>query len=181
MEVGILAVFYLIGSVPAAWIAGKMAGVGDIREQGSGNAGVMNVALNASRLAGLVVFLAEIGKAVITVGLARAMHLGEVLTALGVLAAVLGTRHSIWIGWKRWARQHPDRFLAHPAFLAQRADRAAGMGGRAAGSAQLVPRHPPVAAVAAGHPGAGNPLLALRSDGRGAGRFLPGGAQTHHR
>ena len=100
MELGILAIFYLIGSVPAAWIAGKMAGVGDIREQGSGNAGVMNVALNASRLAGLVVFLAEIGKAVITVGLARYLQLGEVLTALGVLAAVLGTRHSIWIGGK---------------------------------------------------------------------------------
>jgi acyl phosphate:glycerol-3-phosphate acyltransferase len=99
-QLAILVVYYLVGSVPVAWIVGKIAGVGDIREWGSGNAGVMNVALNASRLAGLVVFLAEIGKAIITVVSARRLNLEEWMLALAVLAAVLGTRHSIWIGGK---------------------------------------------------------------------------------
>ena len=33
---------YLAGSFPSAWLAGRLAGIGDIREKGSGNAGATN-------------------------------------------------------------------------------------------------------------------------------------------
>jgi glycerol-3-phosphate acyltransferase PlsY len=97
MELGILAFFYLIGSIPVAWLMCKLTGGDDIRNSGSGNAGVMNVALNVSRWAGLVVFAAEIAKGLLTVGLARRWELSEALTGLAVLAAVAGTRRSVWI------------------------------------------------------------------------------------
>jgi glycerol-3-phosphate acyltransferase PlsY len=97
MQLVYLTFFYLLGSIPVAWLMGKLAGRGDIRRLGSGNAGVMNVALNVSRWAGLIVFLAEIAKGVATVLLAQSWQLSEAMTGLAVLAAVVGTRWSIWL------------------------------------------------------------------------------------
>lgn len=97
MQLIYLAFFYFLGSIPVAWLMGKLAGRGDIRRLGSGNAGVMNVALNVSRWAGLIVFLAEIAKGGLTVLLAQRWQLSEVMTSLAVLVAVAGTRWSIWI------------------------------------------------------------------------------------
>jgi acyl phosphate:glycerol-3-phosphate acyltransferase len=97
MQIGYLAFFYLVGSIPVAWLMGELAGRGDIRRLGSGNAGVMNVALNVSRWAGLIVFLAEIAKGMLTVVLAEKWQLSQAMTGLAVLAALAGTRWSIWI------------------------------------------------------------------------------------
>jgi glycerol-3-phosphate acyltransferase PlsY len=97
MEIGYLAVFYLIGSIPVAWLVGKLAGGTDIRHLGSGNVGVMNVALNVSRWAALVVFMAEIAKGILSVYLARELGMGEAMTGLAVVSALIGTRCSIWI------------------------------------------------------------------------------------
>lgn len=97
MELGYLAIFYLIGSIPVAWLVAKLAGDEDIRDQGSGNAGVMNVALNVSRLAGLIVFMAEIAKGALTVLLAQRWGLSDWMVGLAVVAAVAGTRWSIWL------------------------------------------------------------------------------------
>jgi glycerol-3-phosphate acyltransferase PlsY len=50
-----------------------------------------------SRWAGLIVFLAEIAKGVFTALLAQTWQLSDTMTGLAVLAAVAGTRWSIWI------------------------------------------------------------------------------------
>lgn len=97
MQIVYLAFFYLLGSIPVAWLVGELAGGGDIRRLGSGNAGVMNVALSVSRWAGLIVFLAEIAKGLLTAVLAQKWLLSEAMTGLAVLAALAGTRWSIWI------------------------------------------------------------------------------------
>lgn len=97
MQLGYLALFYLIGSIPVAWLMGKLAGRGDIRRWGSGNAGVMNVALNVARWAGIIVLLAEAAKGALTVYLAQRWGLSEWMVSLAVIAAVAGTRWSIWI------------------------------------------------------------------------------------
>jgi glycerol-3-phosphate acyltransferase PlsY len=92
-----LAFFYLIGSIPVAWLMGRLAGRGDIRRQGSGNAGVMNVALNVSRGAAILVMAVETAKGVITVLLAQYWQLSEVMIGLSVVAAVAGTCWPIWL------------------------------------------------------------------------------------
>lgn len=97
MQIGYLAFFYLLGSIPVAWLMGVLAGRDDIRRLGSGNAGVMNVALSVSRWAGLIVFLTEIAKGLLTVGLAQKWQLSEAMTGLAVLAALAGTRWSVWL------------------------------------------------------------------------------------
>lgn len=92
-----LLIFYLIGSIPVAWLVGKLAGGKDMRAQGSGNVGVMNVALSVSRGAGALVFVAEGLKGLLVGYLARKWELSEALTGLGIVMAVAGTHWSIWI------------------------------------------------------------------------------------
>jgi glycerol-3-phosphate acyltransferase PlsY len=97
MELGCLAIFYLIGSIPVAWLVAKIAGDEDIREQGSGNAGVMNVAIHVARWAALIVLAAEAAKGALTVLLAQRWELSDWMVGLAVVAAVAGTRWSIWL------------------------------------------------------------------------------------
>ena len=101
---------YLLGSIPIAWIVARLVTGKDLRTLGSGNVGVMNVALSVTRWAGVLVFLGELFKGVLAVYLAiqfvgcRGSLFGsiECQLAIGVtvLAAVIGTR---WMVWLRFA------------------------------------------------------------------------------
>lgn len=88
---------YLIGSIPVAWLITRLATGRDLRQTGSGNLGVTNVALSVARWAGLLVFLAEAGKGILAVVVVRAAGGDRMMVALGLLAAVIGTRWSIWL------------------------------------------------------------------------------------
>lgn len=92
----LIAAGYLLGSIPVAWLVGKIHGK-DIRTLGSGNVGVLNTALSVHRWAGLLVFISELAKGALAVLLARAVDGGEVAVGLTALAAVVGTRWSIWL------------------------------------------------------------------------------------
>ncbi len=91
---------YVIGSLPVAWLVTYLVRGQDIRSLGSGNVGVMNVALRVARWAGLVVFIGEIGKGVAAVTLARTFVDGDLTIGVAVSAAVIGTRWSLWMGFK---------------------------------------------------------------------------------
>lgn len=93
----IVALAYLIGSLPVAWLATWITTGKDLRQLGSGNVGVMNTALQAGRSAGLIVFLAEAVKGILVVLLARAAGLGPLMTGLAVGAAVVGTQRMVWL------------------------------------------------------------------------------------
>ena len=105
---GLALVGYLLGSIPLAWIVARLVTGKDLRTLGSGNVGVMNVALSVTRWAGLLVFLGELFKGVLAVYIAVAAcgyPAGDSLEcqiAIGVtvLAAVVGTR---WMVWLRFA------------------------------------------------------------------------------
>ena len=93
----LIAICYLIGSIPVAWLVARLVTGEDLREMGSGNIGVMNTALSVARWAGLLVFLAEAAKGAAAVALARAWGGDQVAMGLAVLATVAGTRWSIWL------------------------------------------------------------------------------------
>ena len=80
---------YLLGSVPSALIAARLAGRPDPRTVGTGNAGSTNVALTVGPAAGIAVFVADLlkGTACGLVGLAIG---GSLVGDLCVLAAVIG-------------------------------------------------------------------------------------------
>ena len=98
MDIILIVVCYLIGSIPVAWIVVKLVTGSDIRTLGSGNVGVMNTALNATRWAGLLVFVGEAAKGALAVLLARRLGVSDIYLGLAVVAAVAGTRWSIWMG-----------------------------------------------------------------------------------
>ena len=97
LAIALLAACYLIGSIPEAWLITKWVTGKDLRLLGSGNLGVTNTALSVARWAGLLVFLMELAKGLSIVLLVRAAGGEEPLVALGLLAAVAGTRWSIWM------------------------------------------------------------------------------------
>ncbi len=88
---------YLIGSFPEAWIVTRLVSGKDLRHLGSGNVGVMNVALSVSRWAGLLVFLGEIAKGILAVVLGQRVGGTEIAISLTVVAAVIGIRWPIWL------------------------------------------------------------------------------------
>ena len=94
----LMAVSYLIGSIPVAWIVAKLVTGQDLRQMGSGNVGVMNVGISVARWAGVLVFLAEISKAVLAITLARSWVGGDAAIGVAVLATYAGTRWPIWLG-----------------------------------------------------------------------------------
>ena len=96
---GLAVASYLLGSIPIAWIVTKLVTGKDLRTQGSGNVGVMNVALSVTRWAGLLVFLGEVAKGLLAVTLARSVNDAELAISVTVLATVIGTRWIVWLGF----------------------------------------------------------------------------------
>jgi glycerol-3-phosphate acyltransferase PlsY len=88
---------YLLGSIPVAWLVARAVTGQDLRRLGSGNVGVLNTAISVARWAGLLVFVAEAAKGVGAVFLARSLSNDPTALALTLLAAVAGTRWSIWL------------------------------------------------------------------------------------
>ena len=96
---GLAVAGYLLGSIPIAWIVTKVVTGNDLRTQGSGNVGVMNVALSVTRWAGLLVYLGETAKGLLAVALARGVNDSPVAIGVTVLATVIGTRWMVWLGF----------------------------------------------------------------------------------
>lgn len=98
MALGIAAIFYVLGSIPIAWIMARLVRRDDIRNLGSGNVGVMNVAISVARWAGVLVLAGEAAKGALAVILSRGLGLSDAYIALAVVMALVGTCWSVWIG-----------------------------------------------------------------------------------
>lgn len=71
-EVITLVLAYLLGSVPAAWLVFRIRTGRDLRRVGDGNVGAANAAREgAGQLAGAAIILADIGKGLLAVAIAR--------------------------------------------------------------------------------------------------------------
>jgi glycerol-3-phosphate acyltransferase PlsY len=94
----ILAVGYLLGSIPFGLILTRLAGLGDIRNIGSGNIGATNVLRTGNKkLAALTLILDGLkgALAVIVAG-----YLSPELDYLAALGALLGHIFPIWLKFK---------------------------------------------------------------------------------
>lgn len=92
---------YLLGSIPTAYIIGRLKAGIDITQHGSGNVG----GTNALRVLGLgpalLVAVIDISKALLPTFLATKMFEGDTWPALVVaLAAVLGHNYSAYLRWR---------------------------------------------------------------------------------
>ncbi|MFQ6016204.1 MAG: glycerol-3-phosphate acyltransferase [Anaerolineae bacterium] len=85
-----MALAYLLGSFPSAYVVARLVAGVDIRTVGDGNVGAKNVYHQAGLIPAAVVAVADAGKGTLTVLLAQQLALSELASFLMGLAAVLG-------------------------------------------------------------------------------------------
>jgi glycerol-3-phosphate acyltransferase PlsY len=95
-----LTIAYLIGSVPTAYITGRLVKGFDIRQVGTRNMGAMNVFYQVGFLAGLMVLAVDIGKGAAVVALARGMGTPEIVQLLAGAFAVIGHGFTIFLKFR---------------------------------------------------------------------------------
>ena len=84
-----IAIGYLAGSIPFAWLAARSVGV-NILLVGSGNPGTANVFQIVDRRLGILVFLADVSKGAVPVVIALAIGVPKELAFLAGAAAIAG-------------------------------------------------------------------------------------------
>jgi glycerol-3-phosphate acyltransferase PlsY len=90
---------YVVGSIPSALIAARLAGRPDPRTVGTRNAGSTNVALTVGPVAGIAVLVADLLKGAIC-GLAGLLIGGALLGDATGLAAIVGQIFPLFAGFR---------------------------------------------------------------------------------
>jgi glycerol-3-phosphate acyltransferase PlsY len=96
----ILALGYLLGSIPNGYLAGRWLKGIDLRQCGSGSTGATNVLRSVGKGPALVVFLLDVGKGALAVLLAKSFGLNDWVQVLAGLAALAGHIWPVWLGWR---------------------------------------------------------------------------------
>ena len=101
---------YLLGSIPAGYLAGRWLHGVDIRTLGSGSTGATNVLRQFGKGPALVVFLVDVLKGTAAVLLAKALleplpgtaidWLSDSWVVTAGLAALAGHIWPVWLGWR---------------------------------------------------------------------------------
>jgi glycerol-3-phosphate acyltransferase PlsY len=89
---------YLLGSIPFGLILAKLAGLGDLRQIGSGNIGATNVLRAGSKGLAALTLLLDAAKG--TAAVLLAAHWGETAAMLAGLGAFLGHLFPVWLGFR---------------------------------------------------------------------------------
>lgn len=91
---------YILGSIPTAYIVGRIRKKTDIRQVGTRNMGAMNVFYEVGFLWGVVVLVGDVGKGVASMAIAEALGVHEYIYLLAGLVAVLGHSFPLFLGFK---------------------------------------------------------------------------------
>jgi acyl phosphate:glycerol-3-phosphate acyltransferase len=97
----ILALAYLLGSIPFGYLLVRLFRKQDIRDTGSGNIGATNVVRSGAKGLGFLTLLLDTLKAFAAVKIAQHVAPGDTdLAALAAVFAVLGHVFPVWLGFK---------------------------------------------------------------------------------
>jgi glycerol-3-phosphate acyltransferase PlsY len=97
----LLAIAYLLGSIPFGYILVRLFLHQDIRATGSGNIGATNVARSGAKGLGIATLALDALKGVAAVLLAKHFLPGNVeMATLAALFAILGHMFPVWLGFK---------------------------------------------------------------------------------
>lgn len=99
MEILLIVVAYLLGSIPSGYVLGKLSGV-DVRAAGSGNVGATNVARVVGKRQGILTLVIDVAKGVLPIVIGRRVHLPELAIACAGIAAFLGHLYPIYLKFK---------------------------------------------------------------------------------
>ncbi len=91
---------YILGSIPSAYIMGRLLKGKDIRKMGDGNVGMQNAVHQLGRKAGIIVGIIDIGKGSAVIYLAQLLHSPLIYLMAAGLAALAGHNWPVWIGFR---------------------------------------------------------------------------------
>lgn len=100
VEAGLVAAAYLAGSLTSAVIACRALGLGDPREDGSGNPGATNVMRLHGKKAALLTLAGDVLKGLLPVLLLRLVEAPGAFVVAGGTAAFLGHLYPVFFGWR---------------------------------------------------------------------------------
>ena len=100
LDIGLVLLAYLFGSVASAIVVCKALGLPDPRTQGSRNPGATNVLRVGGKGAAAATLLGDVLKGVIPVLVARAVVEGPLVPALAAAAAFLGHLYPVFFGFR---------------------------------------------------------------------------------
>ena len=95
-----IVVGYLLGSIPFAYIAGRLKKGVDIRQVGGGNPGTLNTLREIGLLPGLAVLIADIAKGSITVLIAQWLNLSLMWIFVAGFTCVVGHVWPVFLKFK---------------------------------------------------------------------------------
>jgi glycerol-3-phosphate acyltransferase PlsY len=104
LHAAVVALAYLLGSIPFGYLLVRLGGGGDVRETGSGGTGATNVTRRAGSSAGILTLLLDALKGIAAVLVARLL-LGtrpdaDWWVSAAAVAAVLGHVFPVWLGFR---------------------------------------------------------------------------------
>ena len=97
-EIFAIIIGYLLGSIPSAYIAARLATGKDIRQMGGGNVGGLNVHREVGAWPAFAVGIVDLSKGAVAVAIAYwLLDLSPVFVLLAGLAAVIGHNWMVWL------------------------------------------------------------------------------------
>src|SRR3989442_9689903 len=100
----VIALAYLLGSIPFGYLIVRMKARADVRETGSGGTGATNVTRRAGKVAGLVTLVLDAAKGAAAVVLASWLLTNDYtingFVAVAAVTVILGHCFPIWLGFR---------------------------------------------------------------------------------
>jgi len=94
-----LVLAYLLGSIPFAYIIGKLSGL-DVRKVGDRNVGTFNVFRHAGLFAGITTLIADVGKGALAIIVAKLLSVNELVVFASGVAAVIGHNWPVFLRFR---------------------------------------------------------------------------------
>ena len=91
---------YFLGSVPTAYLAGRLLERRDIRRMGDGNVGACNAFHHMGAKTGIGIFIIDAGKGALAVLVAQSVGLPLVAVLSTGVAAVIGHNWPVFLGFR---------------------------------------------------------------------------------
>jgi glycerol-3-phosphate acyltransferase PlsY len=98
-EVLVVALGYLLGSVPFAYFLARRRGI-DLRQVGSGNVGATNVLRTSGAAQAVLVMCLDAAKGAFAVVMADRFASGQATPVAAGLASVIGHVYPVWLGFR---------------------------------------------------------------------------------
>ena len=100
MNISIILISYILGSIPTGFLIGKYLKNIDLRLIGSGSTGATNVLRNVGKWPALFVFIIDVGKGLISVKIAQYYADQSLVEVLAGISAISGHIWPIWLKGK---------------------------------------------------------------------------------